>query len=333
MINSTDSFLFKVRLLIGSVIIIFALMLLPIFTSLITTTPKVHAVNSNSSSLEESPNIITSGMFSASDDISKTTNSIGQNVNSTANSISYAFARSGKFLIHGVSKSATFVMGGAWNIASITVHGVWGITSFTVRGVSSTVGFALNTTGKVFGVIAHPPTISSVIHPADHAPVEVISNPEHVSQPNKPKPAQPTPAAQAQLSTDSSASWPIHGEITTEFGVPHRPYQTYHTGIDISDGKRSGITPIHPFKPGKVVQVIHSNVGLGNHVIVDHGNGITSVYGHMYSTNVQVGQQVDKNSVLGLEGTTGASTGPHVHFEIYLNGKLQNPHNFVPGHP
>jgi murein DD-endopeptidase MepM/ murein hydrolase activator NlpD len=111
------------------------------------------------------------------------------------------------------------------------------------------------------------------------------------------------------------------------------PYQPTHTGIDISDGWRSGVTPIHPFKPGRVIQVIHSNAGFGNHVIIDHGGGLTSLYGHMYSTSAQVGQQVDSSSILGYEGTTGASSGPHVHFEIRLNGQPVNPHNYVSGQP
>jgi murein DD-endopeptidase MepM/ murein hydrolase activator NlpD len=82
-----------------------------------------------------------------------------------------------------------------------------------------------------------------------------------------------------------------------------------------------------------VIVVIRSNSGFGNHVIVDHGNGLTSLYGHMYATAVQVGQVVDKNTVLGYEGTTGASTGVHVHFEIDLNSQPVNPHLYVTGHP
>ena len=137
----------------------------------------------------------------------------------------------------------------------------------------------------------------------------------------------------AAAEPETGPIWPIHGVITTEFGVPHWPFQPTHTGIDISDGKASGITPIHAFKPGVVKEVIHSSAGFGNHVIIDHGGGLTSLYGHMYSTAVKVGQKVDQKTVLGLEGTTGASTGPHVHFEIHVNGVPVDPHKYVDGRP
>jgi murein DD-endopeptidase MepM/ murein hydrolase activator NlpD len=315
MVDSTDTFLYKMRFLVGIALIIFGLLLLPIFVSLITSTPKVQAANTsssaNSTDMEDSPNVITSGMFSAADGLGKTANSAGQTVNSAANSIASASAQTGKVLVHGVNGSATFV----------------------ARGVGGSFGFMAHTTGRIFGVITHPPTISNIIRPADKARVEVINAPAQAYAPYQDTPAQKAPEQAPQPQADTAIQWPIHGTITTEFGVPHMPYQKYHTGIDISDGARAGVTPIHPFKSGRVVEVVHSNVSLGNHVVIDNGNGITSVYGHMYSTAVQVGQQVDKNSILGTEGSTGASTGVHVHFEVYLNGTLQNPHNFVSGRP
>ena len=103
--------------------------------------------------------------------------------------------------------------------------------------------------------------------------------------------------------------------------------------MDISDGQPEGVTPIHPFEPGTVLEVVHSNYGFGNHVIVSHGNGITSLYGHMYASAVQVGDRVNKNSILGYEGTTGASTGVHVHFEIDFNGQPVDPRKYVSGQP
>jgi len=60
---------------------------------------------------------------------------------------------------------------------------------------------------------------------------------------------------------------------------------------------------------------------------------VTSVYGHMYATAVQPGQAVDENSVLGYEGSTGAATGTHVHFEIRINGQAQDPRKFIAGNP
>jgi murein DD-endopeptidase MepM/ murein hydrolase activator NlpD len=317
MVEFSDSLLYKMRFLAGGLLIVFGLLLLPVFVSMIFPNSKVQAADPNSfnSNMEDSPNIITSGMFSAADGLGQASNSAAHTVNdtisTTTNSIATASVASGKFVVHSVGSSTVFV----------------------AHGIGGSFGFMAHTTGHVFGFFANPPAVGNIIRPADSTKVEVISNgpPTLPSHPAVAVQQIVTPAPQSQ--PDSSAAWPIHGIITTEFGASDWPYQAHHTGIDISDGKYSGITPIHPFKPGRVVEVIHSNVSLGNHVVVDNGGGITSVYGHMYSINVQVGQQVDKNTVLGLEGSTGASTGTHVHFEIRVNGQLVNPHNYIAGQP
>jgi murein DD-endopeptidase MepM/ murein hydrolase activator NlpD len=203
--------------------------------------------------------------------------------------------------------------------------------------VSTSLGLMLHTTGTVVGYMSQATNVSAIIKPGDNIPVPVIipNTPMILAAHAAIAPAaamsQPSPPADA--AAGGTAIWPIHGAVTTEFGASDWPYQLKHTGIDISDGQRSGVTPIHPFKAGKVVEVVHSGVSLGNHVVVDHGSGITSVYGHMYATAVQVGQDVDQSSVLGYEGSTGASTGPHVHFEIHLNGDIVNPRQYIPGQP
>jgi murein DD-endopeptidase MepM/ murein hydrolase activator NlpD len=331
MVEYTDSFLFKIRFLVGSALIVIALMLLPLFVSLIIPNPKVQAQNSNTSAsstedLSNSPNIITSGLFTVSDNLSKSTGSAGKAVKNGTNSAMKTFAdtasSSSKVVAHGAGSSAAFL-----------AHGLTGGFGLMARAAIFPFKFAAHSAGSIFGIISKPPAISSVVRPADQAHVEVINRGTPPLPPSKAIPAQNAVAQSPQSTVDTSAQWPIHGKITTEFGASDWPYQMHHTGIDIADGQRAGTTPIHPYKPGKVIQVIHSSVSLGNHVVVDNGGGITSVYGHMYATNVQVGQQVDKNSVLGWVGSTGASTGPHVHFEIWLNGVLQNPHNYVPGQP
>ncbi len=141
---------------------------------------------------------------------------------------------------------------------------------------------------------------------------------------------QALPATSPQAAV--AAIWPIHGEITTMFGVPELPYQAIHTGLDISDGKAPGITPVHAYRSGTVITVT-SIGGLGHHMVIDHGNGVTSVYGHLNSFNVTVGQHVTTGYVIGMEGTTGVSTGPHVHFEIRVNGQATDPHQFISGEP
>jgi murein DD-endopeptidase MepM/ murein hydrolase activator NlpD len=127
--------------------------------------------------------------------------------------------------------------------------------------------------------------------------------------------------------------WPLRGNITTQYGVPHRPWQHTHTGIDISSGQSSGRAPITTFKEGVVADVVRSSSNYGNHIIVDHGSGITSLYGHLSSIRVTEGQQVRPGDVLGYEGSTGASTGTHLHFQIMKDGSPVSPWPFIPGRP
>jgi murein DD-endopeptidase MepM/ murein hydrolase activator NlpD len=146
--------------------------------------------------------------------------------------------------------------------------------------------------------------------------------------------AAPIVSSVSSVSSSSSASiWPIHGKVTTEFGVFHEPWQATHTGLDISSAKPAGVTPVAAFHAGTVIQVIHSSVSYGNHVVIDHGGGLTSLYGHMADTTVSVGQQVNAGDIIGHEGSTGASTGPHVHFETDINGTPVSPRRYVTGNP
>jgi murein DD-endopeptidase MepM/ murein hydrolase activator NlpD len=96
----------------------------------------------------------------------------------------------------------------------------------------------------------------------------------------------------------------------------------FHQGIDFAVPMG---TPVAAPADGVVQQVIHSATGLGNHVILDIGNGYTVQLGHLSSTAVQVGQRVSAGTVLGLSGSTGASTGPHLHFEVDKGGATVDP--------
>ncbi|MBO6086993.1 peptidoglycan DD-metalloendopeptidase family protein [bacterium] len=125
---------------------------------------------------------------------------------------------------------------------------------------------------------------------------------------------------------------PINGKITSPFGWRTHPIfnsRTFHSGVDIAGPNRGSI------KASNSGKVIYSGWygGYGKVVIVDHGkvNGkpTTTLYAHMSSTNVSQGQFVNKGDVLGYEGTTGYSTGPHVHFEVRINGKPNNPLNYI----
>lgn len=129
---------------------------------------------------------------------------------------------------------------------------------------------------------------------------------------------------------DIATALPVHGVVTLEFGESDLPYQPFHTGIDIVDKIRD---PITPFMKGRVQSVNHLSWGYGNYVVIDHGNNITSLYGHMSETNATPGQIVQPGDVIGKEGSTGWSTGPHVHFEIKVFGIPVNPRTFLEKDP
>ena len=75
--------------------------------------------------------------------------------------------------------------------------------------------------------------------------------------------------------------------------------------------------------------VAGSGGDFGRHVVIDHGNGVRSLYGHMRKVEVKSGQRVEKGQVLGLVGSSGRSTGPHLHYELLVDGKPVDPHGFI----
>lgn len=125
---------------------------------------------------------------------------------------------------------------------------------------------------------------------------------------------------------------PIGGRISSPFGWRTHPIfnsRTFHSGVDIAGPNKGSIRASNSGK------VIYSGWygGYGKVVILDHGtiNGkpTTTLYAHMSSIRVGQGQTVNKGDVIGYEGTTGYSTGPHVHFEVRINGKPNNPLNYI----
>lgn len=119
---------------------------------------------------------------------------------------------------------------------------------------------------------------------------------------------------------------PIVGKTTLEFGEVDLPYQPLHTGIDISTTKG---TPIVPFMAGVVASTDELNWGYGRYIIVDHGDNVTSLYGHLDKVFVKTGDKVSTNVAIGTEGSTGWSTGPHLHFEVRVFGIPVNPRTFM----
>ncbi|MGZ4320330.1 MAG: M23 family metallopeptidase, partial [Gaiellaceae bacterium] len=138
-------------------------------------------------------------------------------------------------------------------------------------------------------------------------------------------------AAQAQSGSASSPSpaanpgglqWPVQGPVTSPFGWR---WGRMHEGIDIAVG--SG-TPVHAAAAGTVIYAGWEE-GYGNFVVIDHGGGIATAYGHNTSVAVAVGQQVQQGQVIAYSGSTGHSTGPHVHFEVRVNGNPVDPLGYL----
>jgi len=112
------------------------------------------------------------------------------------------------------------------------------------------------------------------------------------------------------------------------FGVRHDPFNgraAMHTGVDLSGPYQ---TPVMSTAPGTVVFAGYST-GYGKLVEIDHGNGIHTKYGHLNRILVNVGQKIGKHIPIGLLGSTGRSTGPHVHYEVIVDGTPQDPEKFL----
>ncbi len=113
--------------------------------------------------------------------------------------------------------------------------------------------------------------------------------------------------------------WPVGGSIT------QRPVW-YHMALDIADPAAPGIAAA---SSGKVILVERQRYAYGWHIIVDHGNGLSTLYAHLSDIYVEVGQDISRGQIIGKMGSTGRSTGTHLHFEVRKNGVAVNPFSFL----
>jgi murein DD-endopeptidase MepM/ murein hydrolase activator NlpD len=127
--------------------------------------------------------------------------------------------------------------------------------------------------------------------------------------------AQQTPNAGTVVASGNFV-WPTSGRISQGF-------RWYHQAIDIAN--KAGTTVLAADSGKVTVAGWLDNTGYGNRVVIDHGNGFTTLYGHFSKVLVSVGQTVNRGDPIGLMGSTGRSTGPHLHFEIRVNGQIQDP--------
>ena len=131
--------------------------------------------------------------------------------------------------------------------------------------------------------------------------------------------AQRTPDAGA-VSGSGQFIWPVSGQISQR-------YVWYHKGLDISNRAGPGVLAADS---GRVVQAgWPDNFGYGNRVLIDHGNGYQTLYAHLASISVVEGQTVNRGDVIGIMGSTGRSSGTHLHFEVRENGAALDPLGFL----
>lgn len=122
--------------------------------------------------------------------------------------------------------------------------------------------------------------------------------------------------------------WPVRGSVNSEFGMRPSPWtetREFHGGIDIAAERG---TPVHAPAPG-VVAFAGPQSEYGLTVIIDHGQDIRSVYGHLSRIAVTPGRRVERGAEIGLTGNTGRSSGPHLHYEILVKGRPVNPRVYI----
>jgi murein DD-endopeptidase MepM/ murein hydrolase activator NlpD len=126
------------------------------------------------------------------------------------------------------------------------------------------------------------------------------------------------------LAAATPSIWPAHGWLTSRMGNRRDPIhggRDFHPGLDISADRGS---PVYATADGKVTQASREGA-YGNLVVVEHGYGLETRYGHLFAYRVRPGAEVKRGDILGLVGSTGRSTGSHLHYEVRVNGRLLNP--------
>ena len=121
---------------------------------------------------------------------------------------------------------------------------------------------------------------------------------------------------------------PVNGVITSEYGYRNDPIKknkVFHYGIDIDSKENTKIVSVYNGK----IKDLGENTTLGKYIVIDHGDGIETRYGHLNKIDVKKGHTIEKGHVIGHSGNTGKSTAPHLHFELIYMGNNKNPKEFI----
>lgn len=146
----------------------------------------------------------------------------------------------------------------------------------------------------------------------------------------RPRATLPVLVAVALLPACAIPRWPVNGPVTSPFGLRRDGWGLeIHRGVDIS--VPTG-TPVRAMAPGHV-RFAGTMSGYGLVVVLDHGHGLRSLYAHLSELRVTAGQDIESRGVVGLSGSTGRASGPHLHFEVIRGGSARDPVPLLGGFP
>ena len=203
------------------------------------------------------------------------------------------------------------------DIAAIYQIDVQSILGFVPNAIATPDAVSEGMVLLLPGAVPPPTPIPAAVVAVEEPPAPV---PEDTGSP-LPLPASDPPASSVGF------IWPFYGNITTYFGEPRG--NSYHKGIDI-DGFGNYGAPIAAAGSGTVLVAAWDDWGLGYHVKIQHDDGSITVYGHMSEIWVTPGQYVGQGQSVGAIGSTGYSTGPHLHFELWIGGGPVDPLGYLP---
>jgi murein DD-endopeptidase MepM/ murein hydrolase activator NlpD len=127
---------------------------------------------------------------------------------------------------------------------------------------------------------------------------------------------------------DAPSLWPVQGVVTSSFGARLDPFNgegSFHTGLDIATARGDAVRAA---ADGTILKA-GTGSGYGREVVIDHGHGIETLYAHLSGFAVTVGQDVRRGDILGYVGTSGHSTGPHLHYEVRIHDTPVNPYKYL----